>query len=300
MTKSRPRILITLDHYLPGYRFGGPIRTVSNLVDHLGDAFEFSIVTADRDLGDDRPYPDVQVNTWQTLGSSRVFYRTGRNRGVRGWVRLLRETPHDLLYLNSVFSRVTVLLLFLRRLGAIPRRPTILAPRGELSPGAMQFKQWRKRGFLKVAKRLGLFHGLVWQASSDLERGEILHTVNGARPMQVAVAVDLPPRIPAALPSRREKTPGEARIVFVSRLARKKNLHVALQLIAKVEGRVVFDIYGPREDTQDWSECAAIMATLPSSVAATYCGEVEPRDVRQVFARYDLFLFPTLSKTSAM
>ena len=248
MTESRPRILITVDYYIPGYRGGGPIRTVSHLVDHLGDVFDFSIVTGDRDLGVDQPYPDVPVNTWQPLGSSRVFYRAHRDRGVRGWVRLLRETPHDLLYLNSVFSRVTVILLFLRRLGAIPRRPTILAPRGELSPGAMHFKRWRKRGFLKAAERLGLFHGLVWQASSDLERGEILQTVNGAKPMEVTVAVDLPPRLPAALPSRREKTPGEARIVFVSRLARKKNLHVALQLIASVEGRVVFDIYGPRED----------------------------------------------------
>ena len=45
-----------------------------------------------------------------------------------------------------------------------------------------------------------------------------------------------------------------------------------------------------------WSECDAILATLPSTVTATYRGEVEPRDVRRVFAQYHLFLFPTLSE----
>lgn len=295
MTVSRPRILIFIDYYLPGYRGGGPIRTISHLVDHLGHVFEFSIVTSDRDLGDDRAYRDVRVNAWQARGSSRVLYQTRGRRVLPRWIRLLRETPHDLLYLNSVFSRTTVALLALRRLRAIPSRPTILAPRGELSPGAVNLKGWRKRGFLKMAQRLGLFRGLVWQASSDLERAEIHDTLRD-HAMHVEVAVDLPPRVQVGLSSRRAKTQGEARVAFVSRLARKKNLHVALQLLAHVDGRIVFDIYGPREDSRYWSECAALLDSLPSNVTATYRGDVEPAAVSELFTQYDLFLFPTLSE----
>lgn len=294
MSVTHPRILIFIDYYLPGYRGGGPIRTISNLVDHLGHLFDFSIVTRDRDLGDDHAYRGVRADTWQGRGNSRVFYRSGRRR-LRQWVQLLRETPHDLLYLNSVFSRTTVVLLILRRLRAIPSRPTILAPRGELSPGAVNLKRRRKRWFLEIAQRLGLFDGLVWQASSDLERAEILHALRG-NAMHVAVAVDLPPRMQGGLPSRREKTPGEARIAFVSRLVRKKNLHFALDVLAHVEGRIVFDIYGPREDARYWSQCADLLESLPSHVTATYRGDVEPAVVSELFTQYDLFLFPTLSE----
>ena len=37
----KPVILTMLAHYLPGYRSGGPLRSVFNLVDHLGDEFTF-------------------------------------------------------------------------------------------------------------------------------------------------------------------------------------------------------------------------------------------------------------------
>ena len=34
-------ILIFADYYLPGFKAGGPIKTLSNLVDQLGDEFHF-------------------------------------------------------------------------------------------------------------------------------------------------------------------------------------------------------------------------------------------------------------------
>ncbi len=52
---GRITILAFIGHYLPGYKAGGPIRTLENMVDALGDEFEFRIVTSDRDLGDGDP-----------------------------------------------------------------------------------------------------------------------------------------------------------------------------------------------------------------------------------------------------
>ena len=43
-------ILAFVDHFLPGFKAGGPVRTLANIVDRLGDEFEFKIVTRDRDL----------------------------------------------------------------------------------------------------------------------------------------------------------------------------------------------------------------------------------------------------------
>ena len=92
------------------------------------------------------------------------------------------------------------------------------------------------------------------------------------------------------------KTRDEARIVFVSRLVRKKNLDFAIQLLAHAEGRILFDIYGPREDPRYWDECAALMETLPANVTTAYRGDVAPAAVSELFTQYDLLLFPTLSE----
>ncbi len=48
-----------IGNYLPGYKSGGIQRVTINTVDHLCDEFEFRIVTRDRDLGVEQPYPDI-------------------------------------------------------------------------------------------------------------------------------------------------------------------------------------------------------------------------------------------------
>lgn len=45
-------ILILMGRYLPGYKDGGPVRTIVNLVDILGNEYNFNIMTSDRDHGD--------------------------------------------------------------------------------------------------------------------------------------------------------------------------------------------------------------------------------------------------------
>jgi len=59
---DKPRILVVTGHYLPGFKAGGPLRSVANLVNCLRDEFEFLILTSDRDLGDTEAYPGTQYN----------------------------------------------------------------------------------------------------------------------------------------------------------------------------------------------------------------------------------------------
>ena len=62
------RILTLVDYYPPAYKAGGPIRSVSNLVERLSDEFEFWVVTRDRDLGDAVPLPGVLAGVWTRSG----------------------------------------------------------------------------------------------------------------------------------------------------------------------------------------------------------------------------------------
>lgn len=91
MAHYRPIILAFLDYYLPGYRAGGPIRTISNFVDHFGDEFEILIVTRDRDVLDIKSYTAINVDSWTSVGKAKVYYASEKMSSFSGVVRILNE-----------------------------------------------------------------------------------------------------------------------------------------------------------------------------------------------------------------
>src|SRR3989442_159539 len=130
--RGQMRVLSLIDAYLPGYKFGGQIRTLANLVNALGDRLDMWIFTRDRDRGDDGPYRDVAVNAWNTRSKCRVFYASPGCFGLAGLGRAVRMSQPDVVYVNSLFSRMTIRFLAARRLGKWARVAVIVAPRGEL------------------------------------------------------------------------------------------------------------------------------------------------------------------------
>src|SRR5690625_3521622 len=162
-------ILCFLGHYLPGDKSGGPVRTIANMVHHLSPEFDFAIVTMDRDLGDRRPYKGIKRNTWTTVEGTRVFYASPNYLTAQNVRRIMSQTSYDLIYLNSLFNfRFTNLPLISRPRG----KPVLLAPRGELSPGALELKSLKKRTFLLLARLVGLHDNIAWQASSVIRSEE--------------------------------------------------------------------------------------------------------------------------------
>ena len=289
-------ILVLADHYLPGVKAGGPIRTLSSLVARLGDEFAFWVLTRDRDFGDAQPYDDLVPGTWLTVGKARVQYvaETSMTRGLLA--RAVKESNARAMYLNSFFSlRFAILPVLYARLRLLPAVSIILAPRGEFSPGALRLKRIKKRCFLLLGKASGLYRDVVWQASSDHEVRDIRREFG--HHARIVVAPNLAMPSDSAISAERSpKQAGVLRIVFLSRVSRKKNLDGALSMLRGLHGRVSLDIYGPVEDASYWQECQDAIRTLPSNVAVHYGGMVAHSDVGRIFRAHDLFLFPTLGE----
>ena len=106
LTDNVPIILCFVEYYLPGYCSGGPVRSIVNFVDHLGDEFDIHIVTRDRDALDSEPYPNVQIDAWNKVGKAQVFYASNKTINIHGIANLISVTHHDVLYLNSFFALV--------------------------------------------------------------------------------------------------------------------------------------------------------------------------------------------------
>lgn len=288
------KVLAVIDYYIPGFKAGGPQRTLQYLVESLGDEFDFRVLTRDRDLGDTAPYPTVEADAWERVGKGTVYYTPVDRLSLMRMARILRATQYDVLYLNSLFSPdFTLKPLLLRRLGMLGNVPVILRPRGELNKGAVALKGTKKRGYLAFTKRLGLYSNIIWHASTPHEVEDIhRHFGNEVR---VLIAPNLA-RPFTEDPEPCTKVKGQLKIVFLSRISTKKNLAGALRVLDQLKGAVELDVYGPVEEVAYWEQCQAMAAQLPENIKVRYQGPVAPEDVTRVFAAHHLFLFPTFGE----
>jgi len=298
-------VLTFARHYLPGYKAGGPIRSIASIVQRLSESFEFRIVALDRDLGGHSPYPGLQQDRWVPLGGGFVRYVSAKTFGFAEIAAIVRSTPHDVIYLNSFFDPLfTQCVLVNHRLGRLAGRPIVLAPRGEFSEEAVRLKHFKKRTLVRLGKWLGLYDGLTWQASSVREARDIRRalSIGDENPLtvlngRIIVASNLTNSINTAVaPSTIEDLPipeGPLRVCFLSRISPMKNLDFALRVLAQVRVPVRFAIYGPLENVEYWAKCEALIAQLPGNITVVRHGEVEPAQILSTLAQHDLFLLPT-------
>lgn len=298
---SKPKILIFVSYYLPGFKAGGPIRSIANLVELFAQEYEFLIVTRDRDSGDAAPYEQACENTWVATRSTKIRYLSKEQFNLFFLRRLICEVEPDILYLNSFLDPyLTVKPLLLRYCGLLPRRMNVIvAPRGEFAEGALRLKPLKKKVFLYIVKRWNLYSNVIWQASSEFEaadikryfgcRADISIVVNNAN---IQIEPDLPSG-PSKILNMEPKRAGQLRVICVARIARNKNIDGVLRILKDVSAQVEFSLYGPREDQAYWHECVQIMKTLPPNIKAVYHGQVPHQDISAALCQHDLFFLPT-------
>ena len=281
-----PKVLIFLHYYLPGYRAGGPLQSISNLVTRLGGIVDFSIVASDRDFLSMTPYDAIEPDRWTPLGHAVVCYLSPSSR-IGKIRRILREQEHDILYLQSFFDPwFSIVPMLLSRF----RKPILIAPRGEFGSGALAQKPWKKKCFLFLFRLFGMHRRVVFHCSTPLEAGEVRKVMGSRSRVRIALNIaDAGMRASLGQPA----FDGPLKLVFLSRINNKKNLFFALNVLRECCLPVEFRIYGPREDAAYWEQCEAAMAELPENVWACYCGEVVHQKVLETLAENHVMFFPT-------
>lgn len=281
------KILLFTSYYLPGFKGGGPIKTIANLVYTTSDLISYKIVTSDRDLGDDKAYSMVTLGQWNLLDDNLVFYTDKGIRGLNQIANAVLNKDYDIIYLNSFFSvRFSLIpLLFAKLVG----KPVILAPRGEFSAGALSMKTFKKNKYIKLYKLLKLNRGVLFQASSEFELTDIKEILG--KKNKYFVAENIGSKQYAN--TLEQKQNNALNIVFLSRISPMKNLMYALNVLSQLTNSVSFDIYGPIEDEPYWNECKKIIAKMPKHIKISYKSHIPPIDVVETLSAYDLFFMPT-------
>jgi glycosyltransferase involved in cell wall biosynthesis len=287
---AKNTILILCDWFLPGYLAGGPIQSVATLTKQLGNDIDFKIITTDRDFKSNKPYDNVKVNEWTNFEGRDVFYVSPENMNSEFILKLIQNTQHDSIYLNSLFSKLfAVSPLKWKQQGKIHSK-IILAPRGMLGDGALAIKALKKQLFLIYCKVFGLFKDIVWQSTSAQETSEIKKRL-GANSKIIEVS-NLPNTANAI--TAIEKQSGKLKLCFISRVSEKKNLNFAIDVLKLIpQTDIIFDVYGPIEDELYWNTCQENAKGLSQTIKFQYKGILEPSEIGKTISQYHALFLPT-------
>ena len=281
------KLAIFYSGYLPGEKYGGPVTSLYNLTELIGNDVSLYIICLDHDLKEKKRYSNIS-DGWNRIGKARVKYLSDKDFNESHFSEIIDEISPNLLYVSSIFSASHVLPAL--SLSRKKRIPVLLAPRGELNTNALRkksLKKWIYLTLLKVGNKLKETH---FQATSNEELKNIVESLHVKQSR-----VFLLPNIPTAYVPKKNisKNENEIKLCFVGRIVKNKNLHIALKAVTGCKNRVCFDIYGPIEDTIYWDECRALMDSVGDNIIITYKGALKPAEMRETYSQYDCLISPT-------
>lgn len=287
------RILIINPHYYPGFRSGGPQRTVMNIVDAFGDKYDIYILTQNRDMGCSNCY-DIETHKWVRVGNANVMYIPSKDYNIK---KIRKYSANfSTVYSCGLFCRSTINTIIIHKF--IKFKKFYIAPMGVFSNSAIASKALKKRIFLNTFKYLGLFRNIIWSFTSELELEEAKEVL-GNTIKHYIIAEDLPRKVDFDTQLKKlnryiKQEHNILKLVFLSRVSPKKNLEFCAQILSSItECEIVFDVYGTVENVEYWDKCRKLLENLPKNIRYRYCGEVNSEKVIDVLSDYDVFFFPT-------
>lgn len=281
------KILIITGGFFPGVKCGGPPVSINNFCS-LMEGHDCYIVAKNHDMGETEPYNGISEG-WNDRGNCKVKYLSDAEYSKRSFAAVMDEIVPDVLYLQSLFHGCTIPCLSLAKDRGIS---VLLAPRGELCPGAMK-KKYKKVPYIAFLKTSRLIDRVSFQYTSrDELEGIRKYFGNENRCFGL---MNVPSRPTSSFPHGEKRT-GTAKLVFLSRIVPKKNLMYAIERVSGLRGSIAFDVFGPIEDKYYFNECMKLADSLDGDITVSYRGTVGQGEAASVFSQYDCFLFPTFSE----
>ena len=281
------KVLILMGRYLPGYKDGGPLRTIINVTDALGDEYDFYIACLDRDHGDREAYPNILRNEWNLIGKAKVWYVAPGGFTTELLIKLASQV--DMVYCCSFYDDYGYKTLLLKKQRKITC-PVVVASMGVFSKGALSHKALKKKVFINGCKMMGLFKGITWSVTSELEAEDAKREIG--KNIKYIIAEDLPR---TSVPGRIKKHDKLLKVCFLSRICEHKGLDIVIEALSRIENKnIEFSIFGPIQDQNYWNTCLKKLEHL--NLLWTYKGDVQSEDVQNVLSTQDVLILPTKSE----
>ncbi len=283
---EKKQILISYDYFLPAYKAGGPIRSISIMAEALENDFEFSIFCSDTDLNGSKL--KVQQDKWLEYDNSHVFYASEQFLKPTKIVKLLKDKKPSVLFINGIYSWYfnAVPLLFVKG------TRKIVSVRGMVHPGALSQKPFKKKVYLLFWKLLRIHHNCEFHATT-LEEKQFIEKVFGER-VKIWVAGNFPKVSDYRLPPAKQE--GSLILISIGLISPMKNHLLVLQGLKECAYNIQYLIYGPVKEVSYWKECEQLIKEMPANIKVVYKGVILPDKIPEALQEAHVFILPSKSE----
>lgn len=280
--QQRPlSIFVIYDYFTPAYKAGGPIRSLTNLIEEFSAEYQISVICSNKDV-DGTPL-NVEVNKWVEWNGISVFYST------EGPGKAYREIAGSatVYFINGIYS-----LYYSLYPSVFFRGRKIISTRGMLDPNGLQQKRLKKAAYLLLWRLLGLHKRCEFHATTN-EEAQNIRRVFGKR-TKIWQIGNFPNTIGFREP--RNKDSGSIRLCTISLISAMKNHLKVIHALRDCQGEVEYNIYGAVKDPAYWSAFLQAIKQLPANVKVTYHGPIPPNQVPDKLAEAHVVVQPSRSE----
>ena len=278
------KVLVFIDWYRPAYKAGGPISSVENLTDLIGDEISFYIVTSDKDLNNE-PLKDIIYDSWLKLNKVHVRYLRDNQEQKDTLKQIVNEINPDKIYINGIFSKFySVWPLFLFR----KKYNLIISPRGMLINEALKIKFVKKKCYLMAMRLLGVYKNVYWHFSNKVE-------FNQAKNHAVINQNKIIPNLSRKIDFKEEES-NAFRIISVCRINKIKNIHFFLNVLQKCNFQCEYFIVGIIEDKLYYRKLLEAVEKLPPHISVQFLGAKSYGSIKDLLQHSTLFVSTSLNE----
>ncbi len=278
---------------MPGYKAGGPITSVVNIIENLKDFFEFYVVTSDTDYLETEPYKDIKSDEWINFSDNLfVFYFSKQKLSKQNITTLIKGLNFDIAYINGIYSYFFSILplLVVKKM----KKKIIISARGMLSEHAFSRKSLKKKVFLLYAKIKGFYKNVKFHATNYDEKTDILKITGNSN---ISVIPNLPRKIENITDFNKIKKENQLNLVSIARISQEKNTKYTFEILAQIKDfKINFDLFGSINDEVYWNECKKIIDNLPQNIQVSYFQAIESAKVIETFRKYHFSFMPSLGE----
>lgn len=289
---NKKRILIFVEWFYPGFKAGGPIVSIYNLVEELSGCYDLFVFTGAYDHTETTILQGIETDKWiRFKGNAQVYYASNVSLSIIK--KAVKFATPDVIYLNSMFSpKFTVLpLVYFQYFEKTKTRRLIISPRGMLIDSNFQIKFLKKRLFIFLFKLLGLNKNLFGHAASEVEAVSIKKIIKEEQ--RIFIAPNIPNTFLLNNNTEITKEANGLEIYFASRIGREKNIHYTLEVLSSLNLPIKFFIYGSIDHGDYWEKCQSLIQALPASIEVIYKGHYKFSEIGQLFKNHHAFIFPS-------
>ena len=287
------KILHIIPSYKPAYGYGGTITAIGELCEQLQKSGN----------------TQVTVYTTTANGKTELSVVAGKPRYVEGvevfyFKRITKDHTHfspallrtlwknvrqyDVIHIHSWWNLVAMLALCVCRLRGIQ---PIVTPHGMLGAYTLHSK-WKRKFHNTIGKHL--LKKVHLHATSGAEQRELAAIQPAENIAVIPNFVSIPPQLPV----KKMKEDAVFRLVFLSRIDRKKGLDVLFKSLVQLDFEYELTIMGTGDEAYI-NSLKALAGTLHIAPRLQWKGQVMGAEKYNLLARADLFVLTSHNENFA-